>query len=163
MTSLLPRGRSTSKETPSPAGTPVQTSDSLSPASDLAFDLPSKASRPPHLGRGPRSLVPRQPTFAVSPNSRSWARNVASGTGPVTEPARESKHSVAARPECVSLIRRYGIAYKQSDTPPVLAPGYEELKCDVVRISKRQCRVVRRVHDAAVGDPEFVQTDFPCL
>ena len=54
-------------------------------------------------------------------------------------------------------------AYKQSDTPPVLAPGCEELKCDVVGISKRQCRVVRRVHDATVGDAEFVQTDFPCL
>src|ERR1035437_13273 len=37
-----------------------------------------------------------------------------------------------------------------SDTPPVLAPGCEELKCDVVGISKRQCRVVRRVHDATV-------------
>ena len=59
--------------------------------------------------------------------------------------------------------RRYGMAYKQSDTPPVLAPGCEELKCDVVGISKRQCRVVRRVHDATVGDAEFVQTDFPCL
>ena len=52
---------------------------------------------------------------------------------------------------------------KQSDTPPVLAPGCEELKCDVVGISKRQCRVGRRVHDATVGDAEFVQTDFPCL
>ena len=59
--------------------------------------------------------------------------------------------------------RRYGMAYKQSDTPPVLAPGCEELKRDVVGISKRQCRVVRRVHDATVGDAEFVQTDFPCL
>ena len=59
--------------------------------------------------------------------------------------------------------RRYGMAYKQSDTPPVLVPGCEELKCDVVGISKRQCRVVRRVHDATVGDAEFVQTDFPCL
>lgn len=59
--------------------------------------------------------------------------------------------------------RRYGMADKQSDTPPVLAPGCEELKCDVVGISKRQCRVVRRVHDATVGDAEFVQTDFPFL
>jgi type IV secretion system protein VirD4 len=63
----------------------------------------------------------------------------------------------------VSPYRRYEMAYKQSDTPPVLAPGCEELKCDVVGISKRQCRVVRRVHDATVGDAEFVQTDFPCL
>src|SRR5580698_2486989 len=54
------------------------------------------------------------------------------------------------------------MAYKQSDTPPALAPGCEELKCDVVGISKRQCRVVRRVHNATVGDAEFVQTDFPC-
>ena len=37
---------------------------------------------------------------------------------------------------------RYGMSYKQSDTPPVLAPGCEELKCDVVGISKRQCRIV---------------------
>jgi hypothetical protein len=57
---------------------------------------------------------------------------------------------------------RYGMAYKQSDTLPVLASGCEELKCDVVKISKRQCRVVRRVHDATVGDAEFFQTDFPC-
>ena len=62
-----------------------------------------------------------------------------------------------------SLSRRYGMASKQSDTPPLLAPGCEELKCDVVGISKRQCRVVRRVHDATVGDAEFVETDFPCL
>ena len=55
------------------------------------------------------------------------------------------------------------MAYKQSDAPQVLAPGCEELKCDVVGISKRQCRVVRRVHDATVGDAEFVSTDFPCL
>ena len=32
--------------------------------------------------------------------------------------------------------RRYGMTYKQSDTPPVLALGCEELKCDVVGISK---------------------------
>src|SRR5271165_2054435 len=55
------------------------------------------------------------------------------------------------------------MAYKQSDTPPFSAPGCEELKCDVVGISKRQCRVSGRVHDATVGDAEFVQTDFPCL
>ena len=63
----------------------------------------------------------------------------------------------------IAHSRRYGMAHKQSDTPLVLAPGCEELKCDVVGISKRQCRVVRRVHDATVGDAEFVQTDFPCL
>ncbi len=63
----------------------------------------------------------------------------------------------------VPTTRRYGMAYKQSDNSPVLAPGCEELKCDVVGISKRQCRVVRRVHDATVGDAEFVKTDFPCL
>src|SRR4029079_15011613 len=54
------------------------------------------------------------------------------------------------------------MAYKQSDTSPVSAPGCEELKCEVVGISKRQCRVGRRVHDATVGDAEFVKTDFPC-
>jgi hypothetical protein len=63
----------------------------------------------------------------------------------------------------IARTRRYGMAYKQSDTSPVLAPGCEELKCDVVGISKRQCRVGRRVHDATVGDAEFVKTDFPCL
>ena len=63
----------------------------------------------------------------------------------------------------VAWSRRYGMAYKRSDTSPVLAPGCEELKCDVVGISKRQCRVVRRIHDATVGNAEFVQTDFPCL
>ena len=63
----------------------------------------------------------------------------------------------------VSPTRPYGMAYKQSDTLPVLAPGCEELKCDVVGIPKRQCRVVRRVHDATVGDAEFVQTNFPFL
>ena len=36
------------------------------------------------------------------------------------------------------------VAYKQSATSPVLAPRCEELKCDVVRISKRQCRVGSR-------------------
>src|SRR5438105_14924074 len=53
------------------------------------------------------------------------------------------------------------MAYKQSDTSPVLAPGCEELKCDVVGISKRQCRAGRRVHDATVGDAEFVEPDVP--
>src|SRR5580704_9095849 len=74
-----------------------------------------------------------------------------------------SEQPSARQPSSVPSTRRYGMAYKQSDTPPVLAPGCEEFKCDVVGISKRQCRVVSRVHDATVGDAEFVQTDFPCL
>jgi hypothetical protein len=67
-------------------------------------------------------------------------------------------HAHGSDRPCSAMVRR-----KQSDTPPVLASGCEELKCDVVGISKRQCRVVGRVHDATVGDAEFVQTDFPCL
>src|SRR5436305_10767364 len=55
------------------------------------------------------------------------------------------------------------MASKQSDTAPVSAAGGEELECDVVGISKRQCRVGRRVHDATVEDAELVKTDFPCL
>jgi len=39
---------------------------------------------------------------------------------------------------------------------PVLAPRCEELECDVVRVSKGQCRVPGRVHDATAGDAEFV-------
>ena len=44
----------------------------------------------------------------------------------------------------------------------VLAPRCEELECDVVRVSKGQCRVPERVHDATVGDAEFVEMAFPC-
>ena len=85
--------------------------------------------------------------------------------------AREDRRSVGLpdQPEArtgrriLPRSRRDGMAYKQSDAPPVLAPGCEELKCDVVGISKRQCGVVRRVHDATVGDAEFVQTNFPFL
>jgi len=67
---------------------------------------------------------------------------------------------------CAQASHRPGVrdgSISRSDTPPVSVPGCEELKCDVVGISKRQCRVMRRVHDATVGDAKFMQTDFPCL
>ena len=61
-----------------------------------------------------------------------------------------------------NIIGVSGRPIGQTDTPPALTPRCEELECDVVRVSKGQCRVPRRVHDATVGDAEIVEMDFPC-
>jgi len=43
------------------------------------------------------------------------------------------------------------------------SPRGEELECNVVRVSKGQCRVPGHVHDATVGDAEVRLDGFPML
>ena len=75
------------------------------------------------------------------------------GTGRTLDdlnPSRTSNREPGHR----SMMNK-GTAYWAGRYPPVLAPRCEELECDVVRVSKGQCRVPGRVHDATAGDAEF--------
>src|SRR5947207_13253515 len=84
-------------------------------------------------------------------------------TVPFSHTARSNTGASSSTPDIPARSRRHGMAYKQSDTSAVLAPWCEELKCDVVGISKLQWRAGSRVPDAAVADAEVAKTDLPCF